>query len=271
MLTIPELKFLQKEFLEKEKTGEVVNWNILIEHLKEFDTWLRIKILEIIKPYEEKGVKISCIPRLEWQEDIKKENWYPHILFLSITRLSDNKIWMYDHGLRKFISFDSWNILRTIYSIGNDSLPINDSDFGDVICNLDNLLKTEICDARVRNKYEDLQFLDFENIRLLLGKETKLLDEGDFTNTKFHDSFLIVEINNKIHIFYSFVLVENDNLFSNILENKTFDEFKNLCKHIQPKNIKQLEYFFQYCEENNDSKIKTLREKWEQKILKSWE
>lgn len=289
MLTIAELKSLQKELFQKEKSGQSVDWDEFFKYFDEINIFLRFKMTEIIRQYENKGIIIECHCKLRgnnWDE-IKTNNWEPHFLILSVKCKNTDKIWHWNNKFKWFRESINYNDIRTIYNIEKIPLPLSEEELQNILTQLNELTNSEIIvkflDVNVLERYiDDLMFIDFENFKLLLGKETKLLEQGEIGcefddinkphNVKnFYDSYIIVELNQKIHILYSFWLGNNENLLSQIL-NQSLEQLKenvqrSYKKHITPEDIKHLKYFFQFCEENN----KCLREKWEQRILKSWE
>lgn len=289
MLTITELKSLQKKLFQKEKSGQLIDWRgEFTKYFDELNGYLRLKMTEIIQQYENKGIIIECHCKLRgnnWGE-IKTNNWEPHFLILSIKCKNTNKIWHWNNKYEWFRESINYNDYRTIYNIEKIPLPLSKNELQNVLTQLNELTNSEVIvkflDVYVLEKYvDDLMFIDFENFKLLLGKEAKLLEQGkigckfDDINKhvsvkNFYDSYMIVEFKQEIHILYSCWLGDNEDLLNQIL-NQSLEQLKENVqrsyeKHIKPRDIKHLEYFFKFCEENN----MFLREKWEQRILESW-
>lgn len=262
-----ELRKIEKEFRDKT--------NIITTKIKNITDDIEKILSEKVKFLEEKyKIWIYCYLHSFIYEKIS-------ITFGPIS--NDDHCWQFNSKFGWFVSNDP-----TILNIKKIPLPISDEELNFIIKELSIYDIPVIISETTVKEHAPKNIKSFEDIQLLLGKETKLLlaEEIWYVGWDIEDHICIVEDpNNKIHLFFTTDAHGGDweqlsPTFKNIEEFKQSEEYKNETgyedfedsnfereiKLINKLKKEKLEKILQRCESNNVLKTSD----WLDKILESW-
>lgn len=240
MLTFIELKKLQSDFIKLQNDFEN-EFNI-------FERAIEKLVKEKINILNNKfNIQIYCLVILKG--GCKCEDWTPKVAIYSITK--DNKTWHWNSKHNWFVSTQGHDL--TILTIQKVPLPISDCDLELIIKELSSFeLPCELVNTTVKEAAD--RITSFDDIKLLLGENTELIDKGEiwYVGWDIKDLWFIVKNKGQFHVFYS----EDAHGFG--------------CKHITPGNKNELDEFFNFMGSNVENNYIATKEKYEKMILDSW-